>query len=327
MRQEKLGFGVIFRVLISLLPILFEAPILATIMCAYNISMSFIVFGPLTAFVSSLSSICIAMFLGGTFGANGELAGFVLSIQAVLVSAGCIYGYLYKKRFSLGLALSTAGILIPQFLYIQHIASNEGLSIAQSIVPSVQDLVPIMTDTFTDMQVVVSAPEIYEIAVLVNKFAAILLPSIFIITSMVLAYIIIWSVSVQLRKLPIGMYHSFSLIKTPVVMSIVTVLSFIALRVIGYMNVSYEVVSVIMNMFVILFFIHLFAGISVADFYLRRKVKHGFLRAIIHVSLIVFIPIAVIAYAILACIDSFANFRKITTAVPVKEGEIDETKK
>ncbi len=327
MRQEKIGFGVIVRVFISFLPLLFGMPILSIIMCAYNISMSFIVFGPLSAFVSALSSICIAMLIGGTYGASGELSGLVLALQAVLASLGCIYGYLSKRKFSFGLTLCTAGILIPQFMYIQHTASLDGLSVAQAVVPSAKELFPVVSQTFTDMQITITAAEMNQISLLINKLAEMLLPSVFIVSSMVLAYVIIWSVSAQLRKLPFGMFHSFALIKLPRIMILFAIMTTSFLFISENIPVSNGLLTVIINMSVILLVICFFAGVSLVDFYLRKRVKFTFLRVIIHSILVLFIPIALIAYILLACIDSFTDFRRITHKAPIEKGELNETEK
>ena len=54
MRKERLNFGVVLRTIVSLLPMIFGIPTLAIITCSYNIAMSFMVFGPQTAFAASL---------------------------------------------------------------------------------------------------------------------------------------------------------------------------------------------------------------------------------------------------------------------------------
>ena len=133
MRKERLNFGVVLRTIVSLLPTIFGVPTLAIITCSYNIAMSFMVFGPLTALATSLCTVCFSMFIGAGVGAGGELTALVIGLQAVLSALGCIYGYLYKKKFSLGMYWATAGILIPEYLYVQYQASSQGMSVVQAM--------------------------------------------------------------------------------------------------------------------------------------------------------------------------------------------------
>jgi len=327
MQQKSLNFAVILRVLVSLLPLLFGMPILSTIMCAYNITMSFIVFGPLTAVVSSICSVCFGMIIGGFYGVVGELSGFVLAVQAVLAAGGCIYGYLFKKNFYLGLSLSTIGVLIPQFLYIQHIASLDGLSVAQAVVPSSEDLFMLLSGTFKEMQVAVSAFEVNRIATFVNEFVTMLVPSVFIITSLGLAYVIMWTVSLQVRKLPVRLSYSFATIKLPSVMTLMSLFSIVGIVASFFVSLPREVLSVLFNISIVLMTICLFAGVSFVDFYLRKALHYTFVRLIIYAIVLLFVPISAFAFMLLACIDSFINIRKIRVSLPEKESEPIETEK
>lgn len=328
MSKEKLNFGIIIRVFVSLLPILFGMPTLATIFCAYNIAMSFIIFGPLTAFVSSLCSIGISMFLASSYGPAEELSGLVWGIQAILCGAGCIYGIFSIKDFYYGLGVSTLGIVIPQIIYTQHRAHSDGMTVVQMLVPKTENIKLIINDTIGSLQLEEQkALQINDI--LVDKMAAtvenittMLIPSALIIVAMVIAYVVMWAVSVQLRRLPFGGGHSFSHIK--VTRTCVLIIPILLLLVISGIGISNSlIIMVSLNMIIVLLSMCFFAGISLVDFYIRRFIPFMPVRVILHalVALNAF-PVYILA----AFADSFANFRKLPVAVNKKGGEAHETK-
>ena len=328
MRNEKLNFGVIIRVFISLIPLLLGMPSLSGVMCAYNILMSFVVFGTLSAFVSSLSAVLIAILIGQFYGNAGAYSGLTTALQAVFCSLGTIYGYLLKRKFSHGLMLGTIGVLIPQFLFIKSQATRLGVSIAQSIVPEVESIKGLLSETLSQVQPIITETQIHEIAVYTNKFTTMFIPSAFIITSLVLAYVVIWTVSVPLSKLNIGLNHSFACIKAPKTMVVVFgMLIVFFLATIGVSLNQYLTVS-LFNMLVILSFICFSAGLSTVEFFLRKLIKFTPLRVIFHTTVLFVFPIISLIYIIIACIDSFANFRKLENINHMaKKGENNETEK
>lgn len=333
MREDKLNFGVIIRSFVSLLPVVFGFPFLAIITCAYNIVMSFIVFGPLNAVTTSLCSVCISMLIGEFTGANGELYGFVIAIQAVLAAVGCIYGYLLKKRFSLGMYCATAGILIPDFIYTQSQAASIGLSVEQAIVPSAEEIKGIVHQTLMSVpeaELSFGAYEINIISMLVQKIVTMIIPSVFIISSLVLAYIIIWAVSVQLRKVSYGISYSFSYLKVSKIMSIIFIVLVNALIVLLILNYNLKIPEsayvVILNMIMVIATICLFSGISFVDFYLRKAIKFTALRVLIYAGTLIAVPAVCMVYMIAGCVDGFADFRKLKKLCN-KKGEFDEAEK
>ncbi len=331
MRKERLNFGVVLRTIVSLLPMIFGVPTLAIITCSYNIAMSFMVFGPLTAFATSLCTVCFSMFIGAGVGAGGELTALVIGLQAVLSALGCIYGYLYKKKFSLGMYCVAAGILIPEYLYAQYQASSRGLSVVQAMVPSAEEMKNVVYQALSNLpeaELGVLAPEINKIISLTHNFVSMLIPSVFIIISLILAYLVIWAVSVQLRKLPVGMNHSFSRIKIPKTMTIVFLLVILILVLTGVSEklvIPATVTAVLLNMMFILQTLAMFSGISFIDYFLRKIVRFTAFRVIIYVGTIVAFPVVSIAYTIAGCIDSFADFRKLKPAESIEKGVPHET--
>lgn len=331
MRKERLNFGVVLRTIVSLLPMIFGVPTLSIITCSYNITMSFMVFGPLTAFATSLCTICFAMFIGAGVGAGGELTALVIGLQAVLSALGCIYGYLYKKKFSLGMYCASAGILIPEFLYVQYQASSRGLSVVQAMVPSIDEMKYVVNQTLSNLpeaELGVLAPEINKVISLTHNFISMLIPSVFIIISLLLAYLVMWAVSVQLRKLPVGMNHSFSKIKIPKTMTLVFLLVICILVFSGVLKefaLPETVTVVFLNMVIVMQMLIMFAGISFVDYFSRKIVKFTVFRVIIYVGTIVVFPVVSIVYTIAGCIDSFVDFRKLKPAESIEKGVPHET--
>ena len=323
MREERLNFGIIIRVLFSLLPILFGLPTVSIIFCAYNLAMSFIVFGPLTAFVSSLCAVCISMLLGGSFGPQTELSGLVWGIQAMLCAAGCVYGIGYKRNFYNGLCLSTLGILVPQFIHTQSYAFSEGMSVAELLVPPVESMKMMMSDMLKQLHQADGINPILldEIIETVHKITTLLIPSTLIVSAMIIAYIALWAVSAQLRKSPFGKIHSFSQIKVSRLTVVFAILAF-ALSVTSIINSNSFLSMTVLNIFVVLIVMSFFAGVSLADFYMRRFIPMTFVRVLLHIMISLNgFPIYILA----AFIDSFVNFRKLQPNVK-KGGDSDETK-
>lgn len=90
---------------------------------------------------------------------------------------------------------------------------------------------------------------------------------------------------------------------------------------------------VFINVFVVLGSLCFFSGLSLVEYFLRKKFKNPFPRIIIHFviysilsGLVLFIPFAnyLTVYILIGAVDAFADFRKITKKK--KEGEACEVK-
>ncbi len=329
MREDKLSFGILIRIFVSLLPILFGMPSVAMIICAYTIAMTFVTIGPMATVVSSLTAVAGAMFLSSSFGAAGELFGLSLGIQAVLCAMGCINGLFKKRDFYKGLTLSTLGILLPQIIYARHTAHADGISLSQMMVPSAEEFKVLMSQTFgtlpqnTNEILAQSGITAESVANVMRDLTIMIIPSVFIISSMIFAYIVMWSVTVPIRKYPNKRIHSFAKIKLS---RICTVLTVVLTAVLVFVASSGNIIvnSVMINMLIVLIALAFFSGISLIEFYLRKSLPFGFLRVIIHIIIATnFFP----AYILAAFIDSFANFRKLPKVTDTKGGEAFETKK
>ena len=317
MREERLNFGIIVRVLISLLPILFGWNLVAMIMCAYNIAMSFIICGPLTALVSSMSAVCVSMFLHGMYGEGAKLDGLFLALEAILCAAGCIYAIFTKKGFYKGVWLSAIGFLIPSFVSLKYYASKAGLSVAQFLAePSFS----LYKEQFAEMakQMPDNEKLLNEVADAVYQITISVIPSVLIIASLVIGYIVMWCISAQLRKIPkSGIVHSFSQIRVPKTAVVIMLLSIF----LYITNMEAEIGFIFLNLFIIMFMLCAFSGISFVDFYLRKSIKSKFVRVLIYFFLNIF-PL----YVLIAIVDSFANFRKLTPII-IERGDSYETEK
>ncbi len=329
MKKEKLNFGIIFRIGISLLPILFGMGIPAMVWCSFNIAMSYIVFGPLTSFVSSLSAICISMVLYGFAGGDGaKIEGLFLALQAIFSAFACVYAIAKKKDFFTGVWLSSIGFLIPFFLSLKNVATQAGLSITQFFAEKPLEALKAEYATIgKEAGIHLSAKQIDALFNMLREIMTKLMPSIIIIISIVIGYLIMWCINARLRNVPgIGFEHSFSKIRIPYTMLAAAVLS-LATALIGF---NEDITFVALNAFSILFTICFFAGVSFIEFYLRQAVQSKVLRVILHVCIVMFssnvvlfngyVNIATI-YAILAAVDTFFDFRKIKKRRELRETE------
>ena len=199
------------------------------------------------------------------------------------------------------------------------------------MVPSVEEMknvVYLALSNLPEEELGALASEINKVISLIHNFVSMLIPSVFIIVSLTLAYVIMWAVSVQLRKLPVGMKHSFSKIKIPKTMTIVFLLVIFILILTGVsekLAIPASVTAVLLNMMLVLQALAMFSGISFIDYFLRKIVRFTAFRVIIYVGTIVVLPIVSIAYTIAGCIDSFADFRKLKPAESIEKGVPHET--
>ena len=318
MREEKLGFGIIFRIGISLLPILFGYSLPAVIWCSFSIAMSFIVYGPITSVVSSLCAVCISMFFCGFFGEGAKLEGLFIALQAIFCAAACIYAVTGRKKFFHGVWLASIGYLIPSFMSVKNAASSAGQSVAQYLTEAPFEMAKVEVDALASNPMLqLGQNEIEAILELVRTAFMIVVPSTMIISSVVVGYLVAWCVSARLRSLDVGFKHSFSEIKLSRLMVIITGLSLV-LSFVG----PAEVRAVSLNVFIVLISFALFAGVSFIDYLLRKWVQSGVLRGIIHFAVFFTLSAFVgVVYVILALFDAFFDFRKIYTRGQVCETE------
>lgn len=318
MREEKLGFGIILRIGVSLIPLLFGYSLPAVIWCAFNIAMSFIVYGPLTSIVSSLCAVCISMFFCSFFGEGAKLEGLFIALQAIMCAAACVYTVAGRKKFFHGVWLASIGYLIPSFLSVKNAASEMGLSVAQYLtdLPFQMTKAEIMAG-MSDPALEMYTGEAEKILELLHYALMILVPATLIISSVVVGYVIMWCVTARLRTLPIRVEHSFSEIKIPRFMIAFTVLSLVV-SLIPFGEVS----AVALNVFVVLVSFLFFAGISFVEFFMRKKLNNGFIRGIIHLAIFFSLSaVAGVIYVLIAVIDAFCDFRKIKKRRQVCETE------
>lgn len=317
MREEKLGFGIILRIGISLLPLLFGYSLPAVIWCAFNITMSFVMYGPLTSFVSSLCAVCISMFYCGFFGEGAKLDGLFIALQAVLSAAACIYAIAGRKSFFSGVWLASIGCLIPSFLSVKNAASSVGMSVAQYLTEVPFQITKAeMTATMSDPALQMYAADINQMLDNIHVVLMLVVPAILVISSVIVGYLVMWCVSVRLRTLPISFKHSFSEIKIPKLMVLFALLSIV----LSCLNFG-EISAVALNVFVVLISFFFFAGISFLEFFMRKNIKSRTIRIIIHVAVFSSLSLlAGVAYILIAMLDAFFDFRKIK-----KRGQVCET--
>lgn len=331
MRHERVNFGLFLRIGISLLPIIFGMPSFAMVFCAYNIAVSFLLSGPLTCIISALASVCISMFFFGSFGEGAKIQGLFLSLEAILCAAACIYSVVTQKKFFYGVWMAALGFLVPSFMSLRYEATAAGVSVAQYLTD-----VPIalmkeqMQMLFSQNSVELDFSIVEQIFSKLHSIIIAVIPSVLVISSVIIGYVVMWLVCLHHRKMPFGITSSFAHIKIPRTMVGVLLISLVLI----FANISEAVSHISMNVFLILTGLCFFAGMSILDYYVRGLIKNGVFRLIIHILILLssstvtmispFINVFTV-YAIAAVIDAFANFRKIGRDDNYVKEELDET--
>ncbi len=331
MREEKLGFGIVFRIGICLLPILFGYSLPAMIWCSFNLVMSFIVFGPLTFTVSSLCAVCISMFFSGFLGEGQKVSGLFLALQSVFCAGACIWTYARRKSFFSGVWLASIGYLVPMFMDLRYAASKAGMSVAGYLIDA-----PInMIKSGYEMLRSESLPkeelaDITKLAEMVESFReplSLIVPSILILSSILIGYIIMWCVNARMKSVPTGVEHSFSTIRVP--RSLVAIIVIAVALII--LDIDQTVFVVCVNIVIVLMTLCGFAGISFVDFYLRKNIASRLLRIIVYFAAVMISPMALSVMniplvnvfticSLIALVDSFFDFRKLK-----RKGNLNET--
>lgn len=328
MREEKINLSIIIRIAVSLIPIFLGMPTIAMIICAYNIAMSLILIGPMTCLISSLSAVLLSMLFCGFIAVGGELQGLFLSLEAVLAGVVCAVVTIRRESFYKGIWLTAAAYLIPSYINVMQSAHKAGQSVSDYLTLASFDQIKLsLAQTLSQLQL--SEETLFEILDTIRETTIMIIPSVLVIVSIVIGYAIMWYVNYTLRKLPVKNRedHSFSRLRMPRLSIIVFVLVVIAF----FVSKSQKFDYVLVNMLVVLGTLCFFSGMSVVDFYLRKKIKNIFPRLLIHFAIYMIsgvftgiIPFANIflIYILLSVVDSFVNIRRIKTND--KEGEINE---
>ena len=325
MNKERINIGIILRMATSLIPLFLGMPTIATILCAYNIAMTFVVCGPISSIISGLGAVIISALFGGFLMPDGELYGLVIGIEAVLCAAAAIYAVVKNIGFFRGVWLASAGHLIPSFIYTYVLASKNGESVvgymvSQPIKMLTESVKPALEEAASG---IAAFDEIIEI---VQNVTSMILPSVFMISSIVVGYIVMWAFNAGLRRAPIGYKHSFSTLIVPKSVVIVMLAALVL-----ELTINTKLEYVFVNVFVIMGGLCFFSGLSLVEYFLRKKFKNAFGRIVIHFviysvlsGLILFIPFAnyFTLYILIGAIDAFVDFRKITKKQ--KEGEARE---
>ncbi len=335
MRQEKLGFGLIIRMLISLIPILFGMPMVAVILCAYNLVMSYVVFGPITCTVSSLCAMGISMLLYGfSFGDSAQMTGLFMALISILCAVGCMQCIRRKVEFFKGVWIASLCALVPLYIWLDYISAQAGMSVSAYFASTAGELFKMAVNIAAEqipaeMNSVMAS--LNEVAEYTAKLAGILVPAVVIVLSVFIGYATMWAVNAQLRRTGYPIRHKFSHIRVPLPMILMLILAIV----LAYLDLNETVSAVALNIGVITAVFCLAAGISFIEYYLQKSNIRTFLRVLIHLFIInaslgmaAASPLfnAYTGYIALACADAVFNFRKIG-ANAGKGGDDNETEK
>lgn len=327
MKQERINFGVILRIALSLLPVLFGMTFPSMVLCSYHIVLSLLIFGPTTCVIGSLSTIGLSMVACGIFGAEGEIQGLYLGLQSVLCALGCIYAIIGRRGFFTGVWMAATGYFIPSYINIYTMAHSEGKSLAVFLTEMPVEMAKMQINMIAesaniDVSIINTAMEkLFELMTMI-------VPSILIVTSIAVGYIVMWVVCSPMRKPPfseskIAIQHSFGEIKAPKPVSVLFILALVLM----FLVKNETVVYVLANSAVILGSLCFFGGMSVVDFYMRRIIHGTVMRLIIHFLLYIFSAFMAgispfinifTVYVLLGIVASFVNIR----AKKVREAEV-----
>lgn len=335
MRQEKLGFGVIMRMLVSLIPILFGMPIIAVLLCAYNLVMSYVVFGPLTCTVSSLCAMFISMLLYGfSFGDGAQITGLFMALISILCAVGCMQCIRRRVDFFKGVWIASLCALVPLYTWFDYISTQAGMSVSayfSSAVSALFNMAGTIVMEQMPVEMGISGETFDIIAEYAATLAGVLVPACVIILSVFIGYVTMWAVNAQLRRTLYPIRHKFSHIRIPLPMTLMLILAIA----VSYLNLNGALSNIALNICIIIAVFCLVAGISFIEYYLQKSNIRAFLRVLIHffilnssLGMAAASPLlnAYTGYMALAVLDSLFNFRRIGTNEE-KGGDDNETEK
>ncbi|MBR1969955.1 MAG: DUF2232 domain-containing protein [Clostridia bacterium] len=333
MKQERINFSIILRIALSLVPIFFGMPTVAVVLCAYNIAMTITLIGPVTTLVSSLCAVCFSMFFCGLIAPGGELQGLYNALEAVLMGLGAGTIFVKRESFYKGVWISSGAYLVVSYINVMQESHKVGMSVAQFLTEApFQSISVQISAMLSEMKLDETA--IISVIELIKSTTIMIIPSMLIISSVLIGYAVMWFVKNSLNKLPIKekIDHSFATIRMPKVMAVFMILSLV----LSFVIKNEEAGFVLINVFAVLASLGFFSGMSVVDFYLRKKIKNIFGRLCIHLAIYFFsafitgiIPFAniFIVYTLMGATDAFVNIRRLkknAEETPKEEEEVHE---
>ncbi len=319
MRDNKLDLGVVLRTGLTLLPILFGMPFPAMLWCSFNIAMSYVAYGPITSFVSSLCAVCFSMLFSGIYGESAKLYGLFIALEAILCAWACIYTVVRRKDFFSGMWLCAAGYLVPAVIILKKQASQAGLSIANFLTEEPMEIFRTQFDLVTkDTGLPIDGEFISQLMDTLHNMVIAIVPSVLVLTSVIVGYVVMWSVCVRLRGLNSSVTHSFSEIKIPRAMVIGMIISIVVYA----FDIEETVSMVTLNIFVLMMYLCAFAGLSFVDYYLRKAIRITPLRLLIYSGAVMFLSsFIILALTVAGIADSFVDFRKLKNRRQACEAE------
>ena len=328
-KNERVNLGAVIRVLLALIPIIFGMPTVAMVFCAYIISMYFLTCGPLTFIAGSLCSVVISMFLYGTISETGQLDGLFLAAESILCALSCSVTIMKKKNFFYGVYLAAVAYLSLSFINISQQAHKVGISVAEFLTDAPIKLARIQLEGILE-NANVGNELINNIINMIKELAVMMIPSVLVIISVVIGYIMMWIISYPFRKTEVFPKHSFAQIRFPRVAAGIIAIAAL-LWIVAPANLKYICANVVFILCALAFF----SGMSLVEFFLKKKIKSFFGRLIIHTVLYMFsLSVAGVSpfiniftiYTVLAMIDSFVDIRRRTLKGNQKNRrEADET--
>lgn len=311
MRKSDFGIGIFLRPIIMLLPLMMGSPFLSYCLCSYNNVMTFISGGPAVGFVTCAYTALAAAAVGAWMN-MGSAASLFLAAQISAVSLICTLCVVKRKSFYTGMLACSCAYGIANVLELKSGADAAGLSIAENvwkIFPTLGDIQSTLPSTSgADMEYIAKLLEYTE------KYVKLSIPGIIAVGAAVGGYGVMWLVSASVRKTVLDNGHSFSDIR----LGKGTLIFGAAGAAMLFVPVE-EIQALGLNALIIFLFVCFCAGISLTEYFLRKKVKALFARIVIHGAVLLagsligaMIPFlnVIFVYILLGIMDSFVSIRK-----------------
>ena len=325
MNNERKGMFVIIKILLSFIPLLFGMPTVSLILCACNIAAATVFLGSFSAVVASASAVLFSMLGYGMLYPAGELQGLFMGIEAVLCGIIAAVVIINRRNFYEGVCIGACVYLGVTSLNMYQVSSKAGVSIAQYLTNLPMELT---REQFTALfeESGISMDILEGIISVMEKYLIMIIPSILVLSAAFMGYAIMWGSCALVRRTPLAYDHSFTQIRMRRISALIMVLSLVLWILLMRTDVEY----ILINVFVIFAGFFFFAGLSLAEFFLRRAVKNPILRIFIHIAVYIgfsafmyispYINIFAV-YIVAALADSLFNFRKLADK---SRGDVNE---
>lgn len=240
----------------------------------------------------------------------------VLSIFAPL-SIAIIYTMKKRKSSTEVLAISTLVFLASILIMVNFIGNIIDINIISQVEETFTESINFYIEVLQESEF--SNYEILQVRDFMEnafQYGLLILPSMIIILSLVVAYLNYLISSLSLRKLGHGIVHipRFSRFKLPNNILVGTGIMFLGALILRYFGMAYSE-SVFTNLVVLVSFVFFIQGLSVIDHKLVKKKINIIIRILIISFVIMLMPIGGVITTIIGLLDVIIDFRKFRRSI------------